>query len=323
MRWLVIPLLFAATPASAQLGPVAQGPAPVIRLPAPALPAPTLTVWNPAADYITAGQDEQGYRFWYGASPYRAMQVRSFNAYLTEYGVGGIVPTWQLLRTATSWHRCGDQPFEVPPTSEWPHVVQTLRYINDYVVPAIGPVEPVSGYRNPHLNACAGGAPESAHKHYSAIDLVPLRPTRREDLMRTLCAVHGRRGTDYQVGLGFYAFLRFHVDTTKYRRWGADPATSRCPPLLRPVIVASTASTQPVQPAPAAPPSSTAFAVAPMTAPTAAAATVTAPVTAAPTQPERARSDPLSPLSISEAVAATEPPPPQTIQQSEPPAPKP
>ena len=33
--------------------------------------------------------------------------------------------------------------------SEWPHIVQTLRYIRDYVIPAVGPVEPVSVYRNP------------------------------------------------------------------------------------------------------------------------------------------------------------------------------
>ena len=152
----------------------------------------------------------------------------------------GIVPTWQLLRTATAWQRCGGQPFEIPPTSEWPNIVQTLRYVRDYVIPAVGPVEPVSGYRNPALNVCAGGAQESAHKHYSAIDLVPLRPTTREQLMQTLCAAHGRRGPAYGVGLGFYAFLRFHVDTTKYRRWNMDPAVaSHCPPIVRPPDLAS------------------------------------------------------------------------------------
>jgi hypothetical protein len=206
------------------------------------LPSPALAQvpqWNPAADYITAGQDEPGYRSWYMALPARAMQVKAFNDYLATYEVAGIVPTWQLFRTATSWQRCGAQPFEIPPTSEWPHIVQTLRYVRDYVIPAVGPVEPVSAYRNPYLNVCAGGAPESAHKHYSAIDLVPLRPTTREGLMRTLCSAHARRGPDYGVGLGFYAFLRFHVDTTKYRRWNMDPAVaSLCPPIVRPPVIA-------------------------------------------------------------------------------------
>jgi hypothetical protein len=233
MRWLVTSLLFAAVPASAQ-----------VVLPAPPagsiVYAPGAQAWSPVADYITAGQDEPGYRNWYVATSAHATAVKSFNAYLQQYEVGGIFPTWQLLRTATSWHKCGGQPFEVPPTSEWPHIVQTLRYVRDYVIPAVGPVEPVSAYRNPILNACAGGAPESAHKHYSAIDMVPLRQTSREQLMRTLCAVQARRGPDYQVGLGFYAFLRFHVDTTKYRRWNMDPAVAAlCPPIVKPNDIAT------------------------------------------------------------------------------------
>lgn len=223
--------------------------------------------WNPTAAYITAGQDEMGYRSWYIALPARANQVKAFNDYLATYQVAGIVPTWQLFRTATSWQECRGQPFEIPPTSEWPHIVQTLRYVRDYVIPAVGPVEPVSGYRNPTLNICAGGAPESAHKHYSAIDLVPLRPTTRVELMRTLCAVHGRRGLAYEVGLGFYAFLRFHVDTSKYRRWNMDPAVANeCPPIVRPLVIASArppatpADTQPPAAAPTvapAPPATT------------------------------------------------------------------
>ena len=34
----------------------------------------------------------------------------------------------------------------------------------------------VSVYRNPALNACAGGAPESTHRILGAVDMVPLRP---------------------------------------------------------------------------------------------------------------------------------------------------
>jgi hypothetical protein len=220
--------------------------------PAPPVAAPA---WNPAADYITAGQDEPGYRSWYLAMPARAVQVKAFNAYLATYQVSGILPTWQLFRTATSWEQCGGQPFEIPPTSEWPNIVQTLRYIHDYVVPAVGPVEAVSVYRNPALNQCAGGAPESAHKHYSAIDMVPLRPITRENLMRALCADQARRGPDYQVGLGFYAFLRFHVDTTKFRRWNMDPAVAaQCPPIVHPEDAATIA--QPL-PAPITQPSAT------------------------------------------------------------------
>jgi hypothetical protein len=212
--------------------------------------------WDPAAPYITAGQDEPGYRSWYLAAPWRAAQVKEFNDYLAAAGVAGVVPTWQLLRTATSWAECGGQPFEIAPSSEWPNMVQTLRYIRDYVIPSLGPVEPVSVYRNPVLNQCAGGAPESAHKLDSAVDMVPLRPIDRVTLMRTLCGDHTRHGEAYATGLGFYAYLRFHVDSTKFRRWNMDPAVAaECPPIIHPGDVASVG--QPLSPAPASPPPAT------------------------------------------------------------------
>jgi hypothetical protein len=236
-------------------------------------PAPAPAKWDPVAPYIAAGQDEPGYRSWYLAAPWRAAQVKSFNDYLVSAGVGGILPTWQLLRTATSWKECGQQPFEVPPTDEWPHMVQTLRYVRDYVIPAVGPVEPVSVYRNPVLNVCAGGAPESAHKLDSAVDLVPLRPTTREALMKTLCGIHSEHGAAYNAGLGFYAYLRFHVDSTKYRRWNMDPAVAAdCPPLIHPEDIASVG--QPLPPA------------TPAAAPAAASTTAAAPAQSAPSAPQ-------------------------------------
>jgi hypothetical protein len=247
MRFLLALFALLAIPA------VASAQAPVIMPPS----------IDPAAAYVTAGQDEPGYRAWIMAAPIRSSLVAGFNHYLVDNRVAGIVPTWQLLRTASSWAHCGAQPFEVPPPEEWPHVVQTLRYINDYVIPAVGPVEPVSGYRNPSLNVCAGGAPESAHKLYSAIDMVPLRPMTREWMMKALCGSHTEHGAAYHAGLGFYAFMRFHVDSTKFRRWNMDPAVAaQCPPILhkddagsvgQPIAPAQTAAAPLVPAAPTIP----------------------------------------------------------------------
>jgi hypothetical protein len=178
--------------------------------------------WAPTAPYVTVGQDEPGYRNWYIAAPWHAGAVRSFNDYLLTYGVAGVVPTWQLLRTASDWQKCGAAPFEVPPTEAWPNVVQTLRYIRDRVVPVIGPVEPVSVYRNELLNRCAGGAQQSAHRFMQAVDMVPLRPITRDVMIRQLCAAHEQSGQPYAVGLGFYVGLRFHVDSRKFRTWGSN-----------------------------------------------------------------------------------------------------
>jgi len=187
-----------------------------------AQPSPASASSGPAAPYIAAGQDEPGYRRWYSASADRAAKVAGFAAFLQAQGIAGIVPTWQLLRTATDWQRCAAEPFDVAPPEQWPHLVETLRYVGAHVVPVIGPVEPVSVYRNPVLNACAHGAPESAHALLYAMDLVPLRPTSREGLIRGLCAIHLWRGGGYDVGLGFYKGLRFHVDSKRFRKWGGD-----------------------------------------------------------------------------------------------------
>lgn len=213
MRWAVaFFLLVSAAPAAAQV-PVAGAPVfPTWQAPQPA--------WHPTAGYVTTGQDEPGYRRWIAAQPWRAAHIGRFHRYLESAGVAFVVPTWQLLRTASDWQRCGADPFDVPPPAEWANVVQTLRYLRDHVVPVVGPVEPVSAYRNPLLNRCAGGAANSVHQHLSAVDLVPLRPISREMLMRQLCAAHATEGQRYRVGLGFYTKLRFHVDSWKFRTWG-------------------------------------------------------------------------------------------------------
>ena len=268
-------LALAAAQTAVQATPVP--PPALVPAPSPVL-IPPPAGWNPVAPYITAGQDEPGYRSWYLAAPWRAAQVKRFNDFLASNQVAGILSTWTLLRTATSWQECGGQPFEVPPAEDWPHMVQTLRYVHNYVVPAIGPVEAVSVYRNPTLNKCAGGAPESAHKLDSAIDMVPLRPIDRLTLMRTLCGGHNQHGAQYNTGLGFYAYLRFHVDSTKYRRWNMDPAVAaECPPIVHPEDIASVGQPAQTQAPPATTPP-TATTVAPVPA---------APAPTAVTTPER------------------------------------
>lgn len=214
-------------------------------------------MFNPAADYVTAGQDEPGYRAWVTADPYRSMYVRAFNDYLTANGVGGVAPTWQLIRTATDWRRCNNQPFEVPPTTAWPNIVAALRFIGAYIEPAIGPVEPVSVYRNPYLNVCAGGARTSTHLTAGAVDMVPLRPITREALMLALCRVQLDKGAWNSIGLGFYRGLRFHIDSKKTREWGTAASSGgsgcpavlaergipyRAPPTVAPAIVAPSAA---------------------------------------------------------------------------------
>jgi hypothetical protein len=176
------------------------------------------------------GQAHADYLAWLARSPAARAQVLAFNQFLGDAGVDDVVPNWQLLRTASMWRECNGPRFEVAPFTEWQHIAKSLRYVRAHVIPVIGPVQAVSGYRNAQLNACAKGAPESAHRHFYAIDMVPLRPIARANMIRGLCAIHQWRGAGYDTGLGFYSGLRFHIDSKGFRKWGPDGsgATSPC-----------------------------------------------------------------------------------------------
>ena len=175
-----------------------------------------------AAQQLAEGQGPAEFQSWLDSGPAIRGRVLSFEAWQDAAGVAGVLPTWQVLRTASMWKECEGPPFEVPPHHFWPDMVETLRFIRDHVEPAIGEVEAVSGYRNPVLNLCARGSATSPHKDFFALDLIPLADIDRLELFRRLCAVHARYGPAYEAGLGFYAFQRFHVDTRGFRRWGVS-----------------------------------------------------------------------------------------------------
>lgn len=182
------------------------------------------------AQSTAEGQSEADYHAWLAKNPAARAQVIAFKQFLEMEDVERVLPTWQLVRTASMWRTCGGPRFEVAPFTAWNHIAGTLRFVAEHVEPVIGEVEALSGYRNPELNRCSGGARESAHRHFHALDLTPLRPIGREGMIRSLCAIHGFRGKGYDIGLGFYGGLRFHVDSKGFRKWGGDGrgASSPC-----------------------------------------------------------------------------------------------
>jgi hypothetical protein len=183
-----------------------------------------------AQELPNQGQSEAAYHAFLAGKPHVAAEVRAFEDWLRRKHVHGILPTWQILRTATMWSECNGPPFQVPPRKYWRNVASTLRFVRTHVVRAVGPVQAVSGYRNPGLNLCARGSAGSAHRDYSALDLVPLKPLDRRQIFDRMCQVHRRKGQASGVGLGFYAFTRFHVDTRSFRRWGsAGPLANESP----------------------------------------------------------------------------------------------
>jgi hypothetical protein len=156
----------------------------------------------------------------------RAAQVSGFQAHLAREGVATVLPLPQLLRSASSWQACGAEPWALPPPAQWPAVVSVLRLVQalreDGV---IGAIEVHSGYREPALNACAGGAPRSAHALAFAIDFTP---TDGRDVAAGLCAFWREQGRDWRMGLGRYASGRIHIDTLGHRAWGGADGGNPC-----------------------------------------------------------------------------------------------
>lgn len=178
-----------------------------------------------------AGQSEADFPAWLRAAPGNIARLTAFQDYLNTQGVGSVIPLWQLTRTSSSWSECGAEPFEVPPADKWQHIVETLKFVRDDVIPRVGQVEALSAFRNDKLNACSNGAEHSAHREFFAIDMTPVNTSvDRLAMIRSVCAAHAQDGRAYDAGLGFYTGRRFHVDSSSFRKWGANGkgATSPC-----------------------------------------------------------------------------------------------
>ncbi|HUG45946.1 MAG TPA: hypothetical protein VMK31_05475 [Sphingomicrobium sp.] len=156
--------------------------------------------------------------------------MNAFRSFLAEKGVNKVLPVWQLVRTSSSWRQCDAERFEVAPDGQWDNIVGTLAFVKNEVRAAIGEVEALSVFRNARLNGCSNGAPASAHARFFAVDLTPVGDMDRDVMISRLCAAHAQRGPQYSAGLGFYSGARFHVDSSGFRKWGADGrgASSPC-----------------------------------------------------------------------------------------------
>src|SRR5688572_14622014 len=77
---------------------------------------------------LAPGQTAADFNAWLARSPAHRAEVAAFDRRLAAEGVAGIVPTWQLIRTASSWRECAAEPFEVAPADKWDHIVDTLKF---------------------------------------------------------------------------------------------------------------------------------------------------------------------------------------------------
>ena len=175
---------------------------------------------------------EAAFRRWLAADAGRTAQYENLVRFLSNRGVGDVVPAWQLTRTDANYAaRCGLGAFELPPETKWPAIVPTLRLVREEVIPAVGPVEVFASNRSDALNTCVHGANGSRHLAFAAVDLVAPGYEDKRALFSDLCAMHRRAGPRKSMGLGAYYDPakprpsrrgRFLIDASGYRTWGFD-----------------------------------------------------------------------------------------------------
>lgn len=146
-------------------------------------------------------------------------EFRALERFLYQKGVRDLVPTWQLLQQGTDFRKHDLAPYAFPERELWERMADTLTFIRVDLVPFIGPVEVLSGFRTKYYNHVAGGAPRSRHLTFSALDLRPLREIDRKRLHLILQKIWNTRGKKRNLGMGLYKGLRFHIDTGGYRQW--------------------------------------------------------------------------------------------------------
>lgn len=139
----------------------------------------------------------------------------------------------------------GSRPVAVPPSGLWPNIVPTLR-VYELLRASMGVPLALRGYRPPDYNRAVGGASQSVHMWYGALDVyAPV--DHRTTLAETAASIYLAAkdgvwrgaaramredieaiGSDIEtLGLGIYGFpyaSNIHIDTGYRRRvWGETP----------------------------------------------------------------------------------------------------
>jgi uncharacterized protein YcbK (DUF882 family) len=181
-----------------------------------------------ACQLLDKPADKNDFQLWLKKSA-NAANSNKLKNYLTKHGVANVFPSEQLLSSDVRWQLCMADQFSVPSEKDWPHIINTLRIIQNEVIPLVGKVDALSVYRSPKINRCILGASASFHLSFHAIDMQTRKQISREKLIEKLCLLYRKKGKSLNMGLGIYAGQRFHIDAAGYRTWGVNYKASSSP----------------------------------------------------------------------------------------------
>ena len=117
-----------------------------------------------------------------------------------------LTPYWSRKRNGVS--------NAVPPRNLWPDILPTLRVIDELRDRLGAPIRLLSTYRSPDYNRAVGGARQSYHMKFVAIDFAcdQGKPDQWADALKDM-----RKAGVFRGGVGVYPGSGFvHVDTRGY-----------------------------------------------------------------------------------------------------------
>ncbi len=112
-------------------------------------------------------------------------------------------PIEEILRQGTSWKKFRQEPFLIPPKSDWINILATVRVLEEEIIPLVGPLEILSGYRTKTYDYLAGGAAKSKHLKFYAFDLRPKKQISRKELHEKLLEFWTKKGRERNLGLDY------------------------------------------------------------------------------------------------------------------------
>lgn len=144
--------------------------------------------------------------------------VEAFTTFFESRIPGGIgVEPSDLLVLSSDVSRENPGFEELPPRDRWSEMVPTLRLLGELGTAAGASFDVRSAYRSDVVNALSGGALNSSHMSFAALDVTP---TEKRGAFEAVAKQYWwTRGRGESFGLGFYRPGRVHVDTLGFRRW--------------------------------------------------------------------------------------------------------
>lgn len=104
-------------------------------------------------------------------------------------------------------------PRGLPPSALWSRIIPTLQVAERLRAKhGITYIIVISGYRDPDFNERVGGAPNSLHVSFNALDLVPMKTSTEPVPIQDIIKLLGKDPLWPFMGIGTYSTF-VHIDT--------------------------------------------------------------------------------------------------------------